>query len=356
MNINNWKEFTIQELFETEKGKVSTGANIPVQDLVENGSVPRVTVTNSNNGICGYYDYCGNKPQNYRVYDNFISVSFLGTVFYHKGQASLDMKVHCLKPVDVELNKYTGSFLVSVVEKSIMNIDYSDQISSSVLYNMSLLLPATPSGDPDWDYMESYMKEMEEKAKERLDRLEEMRKQKKKKIDVSGWGEFQVGELFDIKPTKAYKLNNAFLLDDGNTPVLANSSYNNGIGGYSTLEATEKGNIITFSDTVDANTIFYQEYEFIGYAHVQGMYPKGNYKQQWNSYCLKFFASVFRETALLKGYNYGNKFRRDNAMKMSILLPVTSAGDPDWAYMEQYMREMEEKAKSRIEKLSILRK
>ena len=38
-------------------------------------------------------------------------------------------------------------------------------------------------------------------------------------------------------------------------------------------------------------------------------------------------------------------------MKMSILLPVTSAGDPDWAYMEQYMREMEEKVRERLEKL-----
>ena len=158
--------------------------------------------------------------------------------------------------------------------------------------------------------------------------------------------------MFDIKPTKAYKLNNAFLLDDGNTPVLANSSYNNGIGGYSTLEATEEGNIITFSDTVDANTIFYQEHEFIGYAHVQGMYPKDNYKQQWNDYCLKFFASVFRVTALLKGYNYGNKFRRDHAMQTSILLPATPSGSPDWDYMEAYMKEMEEKAIKRIETLS----
>lgn len=347
MNIDNWKEFKVGELFDATRGKSRR------MQILEDGDIPLIAAARNNRGIAGTYNTDAE-------YENSITVSCngvgCGSAFYHNYPFSITGDAIVLEEKQ-DMSDYIKQFIASIIDASFTNkYSYEEKCSADKAKNETILLPATPSGDPDWDYMESYMKEMEEKAKERLDRLEEMRKQEKKKIDVSGWGEFQVGELFDIKPTKAYKLNNAFLLDDGNTPVLANSSYNNGIGGYSTLEATEKGNIITFSDTVDANTIFYQEYEFIGYAHVQGMYPKGNYKQQWNSYCLKFFASVFRETALLKGYNYGNKFRRDNAMKMSILLPVTSAGDPDWAYMEQYMREMEEKAKSRIEKLSILRK
>ena len=350
IELDTWEKFKVGDLFNVEYGSF-----IAQKDSVnESDGFPHVTTSGINNGISYYVE-------NPMFDGNCITVASdgaMGASFYQANPYSASNIVSNLVPKNnTPLNEYNAQFICSLLRKQSEKYSWGGfKFSVGRVRETSLLLPATPSGDPDWDYMESYMKEMEEKAKERLDRLEEMRKQEKKKIDVSGWGEFKVGELFDIKPTKAYKLNNAFLLDDGNTPVLANSSYNNGIGGYSTLEATEKGNIITFSDTVDANTIFYQEYEFIGYAHVQGMYPKGNYKQQWNSYCLKFFASVFRETALLKGYNYGNKFRRDNAMKMSILLPVTSAGDPDWAYMEQYMREMEEKAKSRIEKLSILRK
>lgn len=333
MDIKNWKEFQVGELFTLERGKE------PSPKRVKDGVLPMINEINENNGIAKQ----GVSESIFKKNAITISVNYASNVFYQPEEFIASVNILIIR--NEYINKYTGLFLAGVLREKHKNYDYVNKISKERLENEDILLPATPSGDPDWAYMEAYMKEMEEKAKERLNRLEEMRKQEKKKIDVSGWGEFQVGELFDIKPTKAYKLNNAFLLDDGNTPVLANSSYNNGIGGYSTLEATEKGNIITFSDTVDANTIFYQEHEFIGYAHVQGMYPKDNYKQQWNSYCLKFFASVFRETALLKGYNYGNKFRRDNAMKMSILLPVTSAGTPDWDYMEQYMREMEEKAK-----------
>lgn len=333
MDVKNWKEFKVGELFTLERGKE------PSPKRVKDGVLPMINEINENNGIAKQ----GESESIFKKNAITISVNYASNVFYQPEEFIASVNILIIR--NEYINKYTGLFLVGVLRKKHKKYDYVNKISKERLENEVILLPATPSGDPDWAYMEQYMKEMEEKAKKRLGRLETMRKQEKKKIDVSGWGEFKVGELFDIKPTKAYKLNNAFLLDDGNTPVLANSSYNNGIGGYSTLEATEKGNIITFSDTVDANTIFYQEHEFIGYAHVQGMYPKDNYKQQWNSYCLKFFASVFRETALLKGYNYGNKFRRDNAMKMSILLPVTSAGTPDWDYMEQYMREMEEKAK-----------
>ncbi len=166
----------------------------------------------------------------------------------------------------------------------------------------------------------------------------------RKEIETLLWEPFVVGELFDIHPTIAYKLTNIKLLDGGKNPVVVNSAYNNGIGGYSTQPTTEKGNMITFSDTVDANTIFYQENDFIGYPHVQGLYPKGKYKDKWNKYCLMFFATILRKTALTKGFDYGNKFRRDIAMKLSIKLPVLKKDSPHWVYMETYMRNLQKNA------------
>ena len=139
-----------------------------------------------------------------------------------------------------------------------------------------------------------------------------------KRIDTSKWKEFRVGKLFDIHPTKAYKLTNKKLLDGGNTPVVVNSSYNNGIGGFSTKEPTEKGRMITFSDTVDAYTIFYQDRDFIGYPHVQGLYPIGEYTSCWNEYSLKFFATIFRQKAINNSFDYSYKFRRDIAINRNI--------------------------------------
>lgn len=176
------------------------------------------------------------------------------------------------------------------------------------------------------------------------------------KIKTSQWKSFRVGDLFDIHPTSAYKLTNHELYDGGNNPVIANSAYNNGVGGYSSLKTTEKRNMITFSDTVDANTIFYQEKNFIGYPHVQGLYPKGKYKKEWTKYRLLFFVTVFRKVALAKGFDYGNKFRRDIAENLNIELPVLENGDPNWIFMDSFVKGEMKSAKNKVKAINFVNK
>lgn len=171
------------------------------------------------------------------------------------------------------------------------------------------------------------------------------------KIDTSEWGKFIVGDLFDIHPTKAYKMTNAQLMDDGDNPVVVNSSYSNGIGGYSTQEATEKGGMITFSDTTTADAIFYQPNDFVGYPHVQGMYPKGKYAEKWNEKQLLFFVVVFRKAAVLCGFDYAYKFTREIASAMEVSLPVDASGEPDWAYMDEYMSTVMRESEASLESL-----
>lgn len=165
IEIDNWKEFKVSDIFITErKGntlQVPTGSYVSKRGLIEGGETPRITVSGVNNGITGYYNYDETqkkKGEDYRVFNNFISVSFLGTVFYQKGDASLDMKVHCLKPIDIELDEYIALFLVSVLRIKISEMGkYADQISSTVLPQISIKLPIDSDGKPDYKYMKEYM-------------------------------------------------------------------------------------------------------------------------------------------------------------------------------------------------------
>lgn len=51
---------------------------------------------------------------------------------------------------------------------------------------------------------------------------------------------FRCRTLFDIHPTKAYKLSNENIFKDGgSTLVVSNSSNNNGIAGYSNLKLNQ---------------------------------------------------------------------------------------------------------------------
>ena len=184
---------------------------------------------------------------------------------------------------------------------------------------------------------------------------------------MSKWGgyrQFTIGELFVIHPTNAYKLTNSDLYaEKGSTPILSNSSMNNGIGGYIELEPTEQGHILTFSDTTTgADTLFYQSQPFIGYAHVQGMYPKCD---KWSELSYMYLIPLIRKAAG-NGFSYAVKFNRTLVAKLTISLPILTAPDlspiidpmhayssqgfiPDFAYMEHYIAELEAKRVAELE-------
>lgn len=165
VDTSKWKEFKVKEIFITEKkGKscqVPTGSSIPKRYLLD-GKTPRISAANIDNGILGYYEDIDDK--NYRVFENFISVSFLGAVFYHKYKASLDMKIHCLKLKNKELNREVAFYLTSIIRQALKNTEYKDQISSTVLPDIKIKLPIDGIGNPDWDYMERYIENLKLKC------------------------------------------------------------------------------------------------------------------------------------------------------------------------------------------------
>ncbi len=337
IDTSAWTKFKVSDIFITEKHgsglQVPTGAMMSKKDLMD-GDIPRVTVSNYNNGITGYY--ADSNGKNYRTYQNFISVSFLGTVFYQPDKVSLDMKVHCLKPLDYELNVYSAGYIVSIIRKAISNFVYSDQLSSTVLAELEFALPATSDGQPDWDCMESYMKSIMGEAEKSIEKLKRASCDAKHLIDVSGWGEFRVGDLFDVHPTNAYKITNAKLIsDDGANPIVVNSGFNNGIGGFTNLDCTEKAGVITFTDTAakSSESFFYQEQDFVGYPHVQGMYCKVHSLSVNEG---KFITTVLRSA--VGNYDFIVKMVRTDIMNLIIRLPIDNNGKPDWDYMENYMR------------------
>lgn len=154
-----------------------------------------------------------------------------------------------------------------------------------------------------------------------------------------GYKTFKIGDLFEIRPTKAYKLTNDGLFSNkGDIPVVSNSSLNNGIGGYVGLEPTECGNMITYSDTTTSDAIFYQPFDFIGYPHVQGLYPKQN---GWSEKSLLYFIAAFKKAAGGK-FDYANKFNRTIAAQLEVVLPTNGKGTPDLDFMSSRIRELEE--------------
>lgn len=159
------------------------------------------------------------------------------------------------------------------------------------------------------------------------------------------WGEFKLGDLFDINPTKYYRLQNEEIINkNGKVPLVSNSSTDNGIMGFSNLEANNTGNSITCSDTtLGAETMFYQEKDFIGYSHIQHLVPK--FEPFNKSIATAIISASIISTS--KKYDYGNKFNRVAMNKTKIQLPSKN-GKIDFDFIQNTLTEIEI---SRIEKL-----
>ena len=148
-----WKEFKVASIF-----NIFTGALID-KKFIDHGNIPRISATDNQNGMAFFTENIVHK--NFRTFENFISISFLGSVFYQKGLGSLDMKIHGIQPKNFTLNQHVALFLIPLIKSFTFKYGYGYQLSTSVLEQQKMMLPTTSDGNPDWQFMENFIKQIE---------------------------------------------------------------------------------------------------------------------------------------------------------------------------------------------------
>ena len=58
------------------------------------------------------------------------------------------------------MSKYVYLFLTSTIEKQGSNFNFNREINVARIKNMQVMLPVDDSGEPDYEYMEQYSKNM----------------------------------------------------------------------------------------------------------------------------------------------------------------------------------------------------
>ncbi|MCI9125938.1 MAG: hypothetical protein HFG28_01915 [Eubacterium sp.] len=340
------KQFKISEVLQWQPQKEI--GPLKINDLTVEGdySYPFYGQATTNNGIISFQTLTPKVLNNkdgkptILIHSNNQNIVYLETPFYLKDGHGATSVLQSEK-----LNEKNALYIITCIKKVITKkFAYNEKATKVALKNTYIELPVNTSDEIDYDYMEKRIRELEE---ERICELSayltvsglnsyKLSKEELEFLDKApSYSQFRVGDLFDIHPTKAYKGSNADILNDnGTNPVLSNTSLNNGIGGYSNLDCTEKGGIITFSDTTTADTIFYQPNNFIGYSHVQGLYP---YSDEWDEQSLLYFMTSFKKIARLSKFDYAAKFNRKIALEFIVNLPSTDGITPDYDYMAKYI-------------------
>lgn len=149
----NWETFTLDDLFNFEKGERLTKT-----DRIE-GNTPLLTAGESNNGVAEYISLEEFKNKK-KMFENKITVDMFFNVFYHNYQYFSDDNIHTLIPKGFNLSQFSSLFIVSVLSKLKYKYAYGRQVRLLRLPYEKICLPVDKNGNPDWKFMEDYIKNL----------------------------------------------------------------------------------------------------------------------------------------------------------------------------------------------------
>jgi hypothetical protein len=153
-------------------------------------------------------------------------------------------------------------------------------------------------------------------------------------LEKKQWGEFAINELFTIKSGK--RLTKAEM-HKGTKPFIGATDNNNGITAFvSNSNISEDKNVlgVNYNGSVVEN--FYHPYKAIFSDDVKRLSFKDI---KGNQYLFLFVKNQIIKQK--EKYQYGYKFNAARMSKQKIMLPTTPEGKPDYAYMENYTKQLE---------------
>ena len=145
LNTDTWKEFKISDIFTMERGREKA----PNQN--ENGDTPLINEISTNNGFT-------RKVKPTKIFKGnalTVSINFAKNVFYQEKDFCASVNIVILR--NNKLNKYNGLFIATILRHNNKKYSYGYKISKDRLNDTIIKLPATPEGEPDYQFMEDYI-------------------------------------------------------------------------------------------------------------------------------------------------------------------------------------------------------
>lgn len=147
-------------------------------------------------------------------------------------------------------------------------------------------------------------------------------------------------DVFSITSTTSSIDKNKLIGKSGKYPYITRSDINNGINDFvceQTEYSKDSGNCLTIG--LDTQTVFYQGNEFYTGQNIQILR-----NERLNAVNAKFLLPLLKNT--LSVFNWGGNGATLTRLRRSqIMLPVDKSSQPDWEFMEQYVKFFEAKLK-----------
>ena len=152
-----WKDFVVEELFSLKGNPQLNKESFNFSQL---GDYPYFTRALSNNGIAGYVDYLDDK---HKISGNSLAIGMQGmTFFYMKDDFYAGQFTKTAFPKFDGFNKYIALYFCTILNK--FTPVYQSELVGKFeekFYETKLKLPVNCEGEPDFKYMEAYIRKME---------------------------------------------------------------------------------------------------------------------------------------------------------------------------------------------------
>ncbi|MGY0567439.1 restriction endonuclease subunit S [Bacillus safensis] len=158
-----------------------------------------------------------------------------------------------------------------------------------------------------------------------------------KKLEKVKWGEYKIGDLFEVLSSKKrFDANKVQVLKSGDYPYVVRMSSNNGQKGF--INEDEKflneGNTISFGQ--DTATMFYQENPYFTGDKIKILKAKD---KRFNKKNAQFFLSTMMKS--FSSFSWGSSSFNVNIIeKQKITLPILK-NEIDFDFMESFIAELE---------------
>ncbi|MDD7384846.1 MAG: restriction endonuclease subunit S [Actinomycetaceae bacterium] len=282
------------------------------------GTIPFVMSGVTNTGVVGYIS---NPVASFP--SNSITIDIFGNSFYRNYEygAGDDTGVYWN-----ENQPYSSSvllFMSATIGKSLYGMfSYGNKLRSSRSLDITVKLP-TKNGEIDFDFMEDFVAELEAQRLAELEAylqatglhdysLTPTEIEALGKFDSIDWGEYRLGDLFEIKTNPQLDKRNFTFTDVQRFPYFTRTSSSNGIAGY--VEHLDDSHLIPkgcLAVGMIGMQFFYMDKDFYAGQFTKRAVPKGfaldRYLALFFTSLLNKFGSVF-QSVLVR--NFESTFSR----------------------------------------------
>lgn len=327
LDVKNWKDFLLFDYFDIVSGKYH------YPEEYEEGSTPYYSASNENNGISLYIDL---KPD----FDgNCVVTGKVGcTAFYVPESFCATSDVNIFKP-RFNMSPEVGLFIANIINfNENYKWAYGRQCRVGNSKKIVIKLPVNSQGNPDWQFMEDYIKSLHYKPLTTKNKSGQA-----SDLNVQSWEYVLLKDICKI--TMGNKMDaSAMSSNEPKVNFVGRSADNNGVAGKVDIVYDDKGNkiepypagCITVALGGSLGSTYLQNEPFYTSQNVSVLeFPKEV------SDCAKLFlCTLIYNESKYKYFPFGRELNTHIRTDYGFTIPVTSEGEPDWGFMENYIKSL----------------